>query len=407
MEHQSRVLILYSNPDDTSRIRLDKEHRAIDKVLDHLRLDPGIVRRLHAVTLKDVVEAIQSQHAEIIQFSGHGSDEGIYLDRQDHLGSELVDASRLAGLLKTAKSPPRVLILLSCFSSSTVGALGTIGPYLVTLTGEADDDACVEFASTFYRVYLATSRIEMAFSNASETVAAVYPEKRLYPVLSRRAATERGDSLVTVACRRDDAVLIDTSLAEDDIRALGARREEFLALLCRKIRVHRWVFVGSSDGTVLAIGPYFGVFTWSQVDDPVILSRLMRLRDDIGEEEAEVFGDLLVCYNDLRVRRYREAPGPVSGIEERDIKRAIEDHYGTSAHFFENPKPADVLRRLVPEALRAAAAMVPANLKGADNAFHRGDLGRTIAYLETALTTLHDLVDAVMERVTLPARKAA
>ena len=157
MESDVQVLVLFSNPDDTSRLRLDKEHRAIAKVLDELRLSPGIVQRLHAVTLKDALEAMRTLHAEIIQFSGHGSDDGIYLDRSDHLGSELVNAERLSSLIKTAASPPRALILLSCFSSSAVGSLGTVAPYLITLIGEANDGACAEFAAAFYRTGSSTA----------------------------------------------------------------------------------------------------------------------------------------------------------------------------------------------------------------------------------------------------------
>ena len=94
-----RVLVLYSNPGDSQRLRLDKEHRAIDAVLRELGLDSSVVLRRHAVSVEDFSAAIRSGEFEIIQFSGHGSEEGIVLERQPTGKKELVDASRLTAAL--------------------------------------------------------------------------------------------------------------------------------------------------------------------------------------------------------------------------------------------------------------------------------------------------------------------
>ena len=77
---KSDILILYSNPSDTPRIRLDKEYRVIDKIIERFDIDPRRITRLHATSVNDFVAELQKGDFEIIQFSGHGSGQGIYLE---------------------------------------------------------------------------------------------------------------------------------------------------------------------------------------------------------------------------------------------------------------------------------------------------------------------------------------
>jgi hypothetical protein len=232
-------------------------------------------------------------------------------------------------------------------------------------------------------------------------VSAVCPDsdKKLHPVLSRRATTSAGELLVVVSAPESssDTVLVDTTQAEADICELGISRDEFLAVLCRKIRVHRWVFTGSSEGSVLSVGPYFGVFAWTQaVDDLVTLRRVLRLREEVTESEANVLAGLVVTYNDLRARKYRQAPQ--SAILERELKRVIDDHYGCLKEI--KGEWSDTLRSAVPEEFKATAPMIEAHLRQADSALNRGETGYAVRYVETSLTTIHDLVDALLKRLT-------
>jgi hypothetical protein len=47
-------LIVFSNPGDTERLRLDKEHRVIDEALSKVGYPPEAVRRLHATRIDDL-----------------------------------------------------------------------------------------------------------------------------------------------------------------------------------------------------------------------------------------------------------------------------------------------------------------------------------------------------------------
>lgn len=73
-----KVLILYSNPGDTDRLRLDKEHRMIDQLLQTFKLPSDAVVRRHATTFEDLIKALAETEYTVVQFSSHGSNRGVY-----------------------------------------------------------------------------------------------------------------------------------------------------------------------------------------------------------------------------------------------------------------------------------------------------------------------------------------
>ena len=110
-----KILILYSNPADTDRIRLDKEHRAIDQVLAARDLPPDTVVRRHATTFNDLTTALAEAEFSIFHFSGHGSSDGIYLEGKSDESEKLVTAERIAALLSKAQPHLKAAIFMCCF----------------------------------------------------------------------------------------------------------------------------------------------------------------------------------------------------------------------------------------------------------------------------------------------------
>jgi len=74
------MLILYSNPSDTFRLRLDKEHRVIEQIIRNVGIDPRRILRLHAASVTDFIGELPKGDFEIVQFSGHGSSKEGYLE---------------------------------------------------------------------------------------------------------------------------------------------------------------------------------------------------------------------------------------------------------------------------------------------------------------------------------------
>jgi hypothetical protein len=401
-EIKPKILILYSSPGDMPRLRIDKEHRAVDQALQKAGFDPTLIRRMHAVSVDDLAEAVQDGGFEVVQFSGHGSEEGIFLENRQLAAPELVDASRLAAILRSASPGLRVLLLLSCFSSSTLGELASSAPFIITVSGSASDAACLEFVSIFYQSYLKSSSITGAFQSACNMVEYLGYGKKLDPVLSRRATIDGRDVALCAMAMGNEGLLVDLSQVEDQIARLDVPRERFLSLLSRKIRIHRWIFDQPSERTLLSLGPYFGEFSWQSIDDPIVCRRILRVKTETDERTCETWASLLVGYNDVSAKRYRRAPNPASPELEPSLKSALESLYRLFEGYLVEPKEAAILRRVTPEQFKLAKSLVQANLRQADVALSREELPQVVSYVEAALTALHDLVDALTEALTEP-----
>jgi hypothetical protein len=159
-----KVLIAFSNPEDTARLRLDKEHRAIDQVIQKLHLDNQILHRMHAVTVDDLVDAIRKGGYEIIQFSGHGSASGFYIESSDSKSSgTYLTPQNIVDIIKAAAPRIKLVIFLSCYSASSIPILIDAAPFIITVSGDAIDDSAIAFISTFYEEYFSSHSIERAF----------------------------------------------------------------------------------------------------------------------------------------------------------------------------------------------------------------------------------------------------
>jgi len=398
------ALVLYSNPPSTSRLSLDREHRSIDKALAELGLPATLVQRLHAVSVEDFAAALQARSFEILHFSGHGSPEGIFLENGKSNEAELIDVSRLTKILKATAATPRLLLFLSCFSSSSIHELAMLAPFVVTVTGKLSDDCAIEFARTFYREYFDTRSIEHSFKLASSMVEYFNPGAQFYPVLTRRAEFDKNHIFcaATFPGKGRDSLLIDLSRVESQIDQLKVSRDQFLALVSRKIRIHQFIFEHPSERTILSLGPYFAEFSWQSADDPIVCHRILQIVEDADEELCAIWADLIVSYNDLTVAPYRKVETPAAPQNERTLQRSLEDMHALANHFFLKRDRGDRLRKAVPKEFKIAKSLVLAHLRQADSALHRGELTRVVVYLESALTTVHDLLDALASALTLP-----
>lgn len=395
----SRVLVLYSNPGASQRLRLDLEHRAIDTVLAELNLEPLTFMRRHAVTADDFISAIRSGDFEVIHFSGHGAEEGIILEKLPSRESELIDAQRLATVLNTYSPRRRALLFLSCFSSAAISTLTTTAPFVITVTGPAGDDACIQFAASFYRCYLERESIEEAFNFACCQVEFLGLGKDLNAVLSRRVLLQGEGKMLYAAAAGGDTIYVDISPVEKAIESMNIDREKFLSALGRKLRIHRWIFTQPSEGTVLSLGEFFAEFVWQNVDDSIVCRRLLRFRDGVNAQACMIWSDLLLSYNELRASRYRRMPNPSSPEVEPWLKATIHNMQ-RDLDYYLGGSSAELLAQEVPQSFQMAQALAMANCRHAEMSLSRGDLPQTVVFLECALTAVHDLVDALTSHLT-------
>jgi len=397
---QADILILYSNPSDTDRLRLDKEHRAVEQVISDLRLDPRRIQRLHAVSVMDVISALQKNSFDIVQFSGHGSSKGIYLEDELYDEGTEVSAKRMASILKSAHPKLKAAIFVSCFSASSVSELVDAAPYLITVSGPADDDASIEFMRRFYHAYFRSNSVEVAFETAVRLVGAILERQGVHPVLSRRAKVKGVDRFLIQAFPvSGDSLLVDLTEAEKDFKKITLNQDEFLSLLTRKVRGHQWVFDIPRERVILPIGSYFGIFSWQDSNDVVYCSRILQVKDDTDESTCRVWVKFAMRYNDLFSERYRSVTNPSDPLNSRLIELALEAFSTFYKDFFEDEKASEVLRSCLGKHYKTSSAIIESNLSLSLSKYHQGDAKAVILYLESTLSAIHDLVDLLTEQL--------
>ncbi|MFA4903222.1 MAG: hypothetical protein WC600_10820 [Desulfobaccales bacterium] len=397
-----RVLILYSNPSDTQRLRLDKEHRTIDQLLEKLKLPADTIERKHAVTREDLLGVLSEGKYDIIQFSGHGTGECFSLERENGISSENIAAEQVAHLLIEAQPNLKLAIFMTCFSAEALPILGQAAPYIITVFGPADDAKCVEFTRIFYDNYFRKDSIERAYFFAQE-----YTGSELQVVLTRRALDQKGGKvLFQVFPRGDhlgDSFLIDLEEAKHDIELLGVPREKFLNILTRKIRLHKKIFNTPRERAILPIGQFFGIFSWQNALDVIKCHRILRVRSDVDDKACEVWARLTVTYNDSAGERYRLLPQPFGPGINKIIGRALENFRFAYELISENTEYQEVLNRYVPEQYRLSKSIMLANMEMADRKLYQEDFGETMVYLESVLSALHDLLDRLTDELAMEA----
>lgn len=158
-----RLTILSANPQNTSRLRIDKEIREIKEGLKRSkkRAEYKIVEH-EAVRMRDLRRAMLDDEPHIVHFSGHGGLDGIILE--DEKGdSFLVAPSALASLFALFKNSIVCVFLNSCFSDSQAAAISEHIPYVVGMPSAIPDSTAIEFAIGFYDAIGAGRSIEDAF----------------------------------------------------------------------------------------------------------------------------------------------------------------------------------------------------------------------------------------------------
>lgn len=388
------ILICYSNPGTTGRLRLDVEHREIEAALKEVGADSSYVKRIHATTIDDLISEIGSNKYQLIQFSGHGDKEGVYLENSDHTKAELLDSTMLERVLSVASNNLKVLILTCCYSDSYRESLAQKVPYLITITGPAPDRAAINFSKWFYSTLLRSENsIEVSFAFAKAV------SEDLTINLSRRGLLKQpGELKVEAKINFGNKIILDLTPIKNEIFKISENEESFINAICTSIRAHYSLFKLPMERVALPFDQHIGIFSWNNEIDPISCEQVFLVSNDISEAAFEVFARLMSRYTSLASARYRyknerEYPG-----KSKLIKSALDRFYETTEQFFSGDN-ANQLRNLSPNHYKVAAGMIRANLAEADAAWAQDDLAQCIVFLETSLTTLHNFIMQLVQEV--------
>jgi hypothetical protein len=398
---EARFLVFYSVPGDAARLRLDREERSIDDVLRDLRLDHSLIQRVHATSVEDFTRALQEGKFEIVQFSGHGNNEGILLEDRHQGNGVVVPAGEVSRILHEAAPDLKAVIFMSCFSAESIPELVEAAPYVITVIGAADDESAIAFITQFYRAYLRKESVEHAFNMAQNFIGLA--GKSLNAILSRRALVKDVNKVLYQAfpSGKDDSILIDLSEAEADIKSWKISRNDFLGNLSRKIRIHRQIFDTPRQKVILSIGPYFGLFSWKDSKDIVNCHRILKIKPKVSEQTCDAWASLIVNYNDHYVDPYRTTQEPRDPKVAIWLPKTLEEYSKIYKDFFDTGEKAKVLRKAEPEQFRTSRAMIVANLEMAGTKLRQEDYASVAMHLEATLSAIHDLIDRLSVVLTI------
>lgn len=143
-----KVLVVCANPAGTDQIRTAEEARTLQESIDRSRHRDNItVVALHAATVDDLRRKLLDEQFDIVQFSGHGTDEGLVF--ADSAGAPAISpAAALAALLVRRKT--NIAILNACHSASVADFIDAGVPYVITSPDPLADAVAIEFTRGFY-----------------------------------------------------------------------------------------------------------------------------------------------------------------------------------------------------------------------------------------------------------------
>ncbi|MBD2359567.1 CHAT domain-containing protein [Tolypothrix sp. FACHB-123] len=181
------ILILASNPKNTSQLRLDEEIREIDAGLQRAKKRELFdIKQRWAVRVQDVYQALLDFKPQIVHFSGHGSgDDGLALE--DEAGNlKLVDTVALAKLFELFSTTIECVVLNACYSEVQASAIAKHIPYVIGMNKEIGDKAAVKFATGFYNALGAGEGVEFAYKLGCSVIQLDGIPEHLTPVLIKK-----------------------------------------------------------------------------------------------------------------------------------------------------------------------------------------------------------------------------
>jgi hypothetical protein len=165
------ILILASNPKETSVLRLNRE---VDDIREGLRRslnrEQFILETRGAVRPEDLRRAILDVKPQIVHFCGHGTGkQGLVLENDDGTAF-LASTEALSDLFKIFADQVECVLLNACYSEAQADAIVQHINYVIGMNREVRDDAAIAFALSFYEGLGGGLSVEKAFALSRNTV---------------------------------------------------------------------------------------------------------------------------------------------------------------------------------------------------------------------------------------------
>lgn len=156
-----KVLFLTANPEETSRLKLDKEIRLVKNGFKSAtQRERFEFISEPAVTIADITMAITSNKPQIIHFSGHGSGKDGLIIEGNQGEMEYFTTDSLSRLFNMFKNKIECVVLNACSTEEQAVAISKVGEgstnilkgiYSIGSNSSIGDLAAINFSSGFYQ----------------------------------------------------------------------------------------------------------------------------------------------------------------------------------------------------------------------------------------------------------------
>lgn len=394
------VLVVFSCPGDQPRLRLDKEHRFFQQIIDEKKVHEK-VKIMQAATISDLVDGLSSPYLQVLHFSGHGSQNAIYLEKTENSdqGNEL-NSDILSKLIQEHCPALETLILASCYSAASIDLLKNSASKVITVEGEAGDHAAIEFSKHFYTSYFNGISIDKSILRTQLYLQANNLDEQFQVLVTRQDDKTSNSKPYLQAVKNkitEEATLIDVSEIETYFERLIVPRKEFLSLLITKMRIHQWLVYQNTnmDHAILSFGKYHAVFSWEAGMNIIKCKKIIRLRESVSDKQADAWLGLAARYNQLYSLPYRMSSNnrqrKLNNHQIRPFKITVEKY------FSEMTREATAIRKTIPEEMKMFAPTVIHNFNLGLEEFSEGNFSQAIIHFETALSAIHSVLELLTE----------
>jgi hypothetical protein len=161
---QIKILFLAANPQDSTRLKLDKEAREIEhRIMLAQEKDHFVLLKKGAVRTSDVQLYLNQEKPTIVHFSGHGSTaKQIVLEDESGRAVE-VPVEALERVFDTLKDNVRCVVLNACFSLEQAKAINKNIDFVIGMSDSIADDAAIAFSYAFYLALASGRNIQNAY----------------------------------------------------------------------------------------------------------------------------------------------------------------------------------------------------------------------------------------------------
>lgn len=194
------ILFLGASPETREQIRADRELSQIAAILREASLRDRIeLRSALAVTPDEIHRSLVANHPQLLHFSGHGAETGIFAEQATGL-PQAVSGDSLLKLLQIFKDGLRTIVLSTCNSEALAKEAAAFVEAVVGMGGKISDDAAMSFSRGFYRGLFHGEDLQRAFDlGCSQIELDGHPEEADIPRLFALRDAPRDIVLVEAA----------------------------------------------------------------------------------------------------------------------------------------------------------------------------------------------------------------